>query len=131
MNIIKGLIIPEIKSRRQKFLNFNHENYLLHSNINFNPNSKEIQIYDYELMMASKNVKMYLWGVRQELWRRCRKIRGFSPLLGYSYLYNEVLLVSNTRSNTRQSFISHCDDLLNSEAHNNILRWCTYSEVSE
>ena len=123
LKLIKAIHIPNTTERGKRFIDFTSNNYIWHANIHFNTRSKQLQIYEHQLAESSISIEMYLRAIRQELWRRCRLIRGFVPMVGYNCGYNEVLLISNISGRYRNNFVDHCDQLMKSEVHENILRW--------
>ena len=76
-----------------RFSTWRFENFYWHGPTRFNVEGKSVLVLFHNLEKIPKRKIWYLSGLRQHLWRRCQKIRGFIPFIGIDLLNFSVIFV--------------------------------------
>ena len=83
----------EWKTTKGKFATWKVDNFFWHGPIKYNISGKTVSVFKETLFQLPNQKVWYLRGVRQHIWRRCKKIKGFIPLIGMDILSSEITFV--------------------------------------
>jgi hypothetical protein len=71
----------EWKKKNGKFTTWKVGNFYWHGPEKYNINGKKVSVFKETLSQMPKKKVWYLRGMRQHIWRRCKKIKGFVPFI--------------------------------------------------
>ena len=83
----------EWRTTKGKFSTWKVENFYWHGPYKYNVKEKKVSVFKKTLTQLPKQKAWYLRGMRQHIWRRCKKIKGFIPFIGIDILNLEVTFV--------------------------------------
>ena len=81
------------RKTKGKFSTWKVENLYWHGPDKYNIKGKKVSVFIEKLPQLPKQKIWYLRGMRQHIWRRCKKIKGFIPFVGIDILNLEVIFV--------------------------------------
>ena len=85
-----------------------------------NISGKTVSVFKETLFQLPNQKVWYLRGVRQHIWRRCKKIKGFIPLIGIDIMSLEINLVLYQDGPVMPNLGFIINSFLRSSAHKNL-----------
>ena len=103
-----------------KFSTWKVGNFYWHGPNKYNIKGKKISVFKETLPQIPKQKVWYLRGMRQHIWRRCKKIKGFIPFIGIDIINMEVMFVLYHDGLVMPHLGVVVSSLLKSNAHRNL-----------
>ena len=103
-----------------KFSTWKVHNFYWHGPDKYNIKGKKVSIFKETLSQLPKQKVWYLRGLRQHIWRQCKKIKGFIPFVGIDILRSEVTFVLYQDGPVMPQIEVVVSSFLNSSAHRNL-----------
>ena len=119
---IESITSSRLKSRktRGKFSTWKVDNFYWHGPDKYNIRGKKVFIFKDTLPQLPKQKVWYLHGIRQHIWRRCKKIKGFIPFIGIDIMSSEVTFVLYQDGPVMPHLEVVVSSFLKSSAHRNL-----------
>ena len=119
---IESLASSRLEWRKTKgtFSTWKVDNFYWHGPNKFNIKGKKVSVFKKKLPQLPKQKVWYLRGMRQHIWRRCKKIKGFIPFIGIDILSLEITFVLYQDGLVRPHLEVLVSSFLKSGAHRNL-----------
>ena len=112
--------ISEWRKTTGKFSTWKVDNLYWHGPNKYNIKGKKVSVFKKTLSQLPKQKVWYLRGLRQHIWRRCKKIKGFVPFIGIDIMSTEVTFVLYQNSPVMPHLEVVVSSFLKSSAHRNL-----------
>ena len=112
--------ISEWRKTTGKFSTWKVDSFYWHGPNKYNIKGKKVSVFKKTLSQLPKQKVWYLRGLRQHIWRRCKKIKGFVPFIGIDIMSTEVTFVLYQNSPVMPHLEVVVSSFLKSSAHRNL-----------
>ena len=106
--------------KKGNFLTWRIDSFYWHGPKKFNINNKNVFIFSKDVDWMPQKKIWYLIGLRQNVWRRLRKIKGFIPFIGIDILNFKIVFVLYQNGLIRANLYYVLESLFESTAHTNL-----------
>ena len=103
-----------------KFSTWMVGDFYWHGPTKFNISNKVVSIFCEDVDRIPEKKVWYLRGLRQHIWRRYRKIKGFIPFIGMDIVNSKIVFVLYQVGPKRSNLYLVLQSFLESEAHTNL-----------
>ena len=103
--------------RKGKFSTWGTGNFYWHGPTKFNARNKMVSVFCKNVDKIPKKKIWYLRGLRQHIWRRYRKIKGFIPFIGMDIINFKIVFVIYQAGPKSSNLNLVLESFLESEAH--------------
>ena len=103
--------------RKGKFSTWGTGNFYWHGPTKFNARNKMVSVFCKNVDRIPKKKIWYLRGLRQHIWRRYRKIKGFIPFIGMDIINFKIVFIIYQTGPKSSKLNLVLESFLESEAH--------------
>ena len=103
--------------RKGKFSTWGTGNFYWHGPTKFNARNKMVSVFCKNVDKIPKKKIWYLRGLRQHIWRRYQKIKGFIPFIGMDIINFKIVFVIYQAGPKSSNLNLVLESFLESEAH--------------
>ena len=112
---------PMIHNVSKNFITWKYEHNVFHMSKNFKTSSYKIVVTSCHIEKVPLKSRLYLKGMRQHLWRRFRKAKGFVPLLCLNSKTGDLIFAVKALSISIGCLESRFQAFISSNQHKSLL----------